>query len=102
MKHEPLPKNGRAIGRVIGRVIGRLIGRVIGIDWGVNEIATTTDDDYDFPHPERGKSAQARLSRYKRQMARRRPKRGQPASNGYKQAKKDAAKTYRRVARQVT
>ncbi len=37
---------------------GRVIGRVIGIDWGVNEIATTTDDDYDFPHPERGKSAQ--------------------------------------------
>ena len=88
MKHEPLPKNGRAI------------GRVIGIDWGVNEIATTTDDAYDFPHPQHAKSAQVRLSRYQSQMARRRPKRGQPASNGYKQAKKDAAKTYRKVARQ--
>jgi putative transposase len=84
VKHEPLPKNGR----------------IIGIDWGVNEIATTTDDTYDFPHPERGKSAQVRLARYQRQMARRKPKRGQPASNGYRRAKKDAAKTYRRVARQ--
>lgn len=75
-------------------------GRVIGIDWGVKEIATTTDDAYDFAHLEHGKSSQARLSRYQRQMARRKPKRGQPSSNGHQRAKQDAAKTYRTVARQ--
>ncbi|HVB50747.1 MAG TPA: transposase [Acidimicrobiales bacterium] len=75
-------------------------GRVIGVDWGVKEIATTTDDAYDFPHFEHGASAQARLARYQRQMARRRPQRGHPASNGYQRAKRDAAETYRAVARQ--
>ena len=55
---------------------------------------------YSQNHPQHAKSAQARLSHYQRQTARRRPKRGQLASNGYKQAKKDAAKTYRKVARQ--
>ena len=84
MEHEPLPANGR----------------VIGVDWGVKEIATTTDDAYDFVHPEHGKLAQARLARYQRQMARRKPKRGQPSSGGYRHAKRDAAKTYRTVARQ--
>ena len=33
-------------------------------------------------------------------MARRRPQRGQPSSNGYQRAKWDAAKTHRTVARQ--
>jgi putative transposase len=63
-------------------------GRVIGVDWGVKEIATTTDDAYDFAHPEHGKSAQARLARYQRQMARRKPERGHPASNGYQRARR--------------
>ena len=84
VEHDPLPANGR----------------VIGVDWGVKEIATTTDDAYDFVHPEHGKSAQARLARYQRQMARRKPKRGQPSSGGYRRAKHDAAKTCRTVARQ--
>ena len=95
VNHESLPKNRR--------VIWRVIWRVIEIDWGVNEIATATDDAYDyFPHPERGKSVQGLLGRYQRQIARRRPKRGQLASNGYQRAKKEAAKTYRGVTQQVT
>ena len=75
---------------------------MIEIDWVVKEIATTTDDAHDFPHPERGESAQAFPGRYQRQMARRRAKRGQLASNGYQRAKKEAAKTYRSVTQQVT
>ena len=66
----------------------------------MNEIATTTDDTYDFPHPQHAKSAIGPSHSLSRQMARRKPKRGQPASNGYRRAKKDAAKTYRMAARQ--
>lgn len=75
-------------------------GKVIGVDWGVTQIATTTSDDHDLPHPEYGKKAAGRLSRYQRMMARRRPNEGQPASKGYRRAKKQAAKAHKRVARQ--
>jgi putative transposase len=75
-------------------------GRVIGIDWGVTETATTTSDDHDLPHAEHGKKAAAKLARYQRMMARRKPKRGQAASTGYRQAKRQAAKLHKKVARQ--
>jgi putative transposase len=75
-------------------------GRVIGIDWGVREIATTTSDDYDLPHPQHGKTAAQKLARYQRMMARRKPKRGQAASNGYREAKRHAARLHKKVARQ--
>ncbi|GAA1278684.1 MULTISPECIES: RNA-guided endonuclease InsQ/TnpB family protein [Streptomyces] len=75
-------------------------GCVIGIDWGVKEIATTTSDDYDLPHPEHGHKAAQRLARYQRMMSRRKPKKGQPGSNGYRGAKKQAAKLHKKVARQ--
>ncbi|MCX4647605.1 MULTISPECIES: transposase [unclassified Streptomyces] len=75
-------------------------GCVIGIDWGVKETATTTSDDYDLPHPEHGHKAAQRLARYQRMMARRKPKKGRPGSNGYKGAKKQAAKLHKKVARQ--
>ncbi|MFI7636715.1 RNA-guided endonuclease InsQ/TnpB family protein [Nonomuraea sp. NPDC049400] len=75
-------------------------GRVIGIDWGVTETATTTSDDHDLPHPEYGKKAQARLGRYDKMMARRKPAKGQPGSKGYRKAKKLRAKQYKKVARQ--
>ncbi|MGI5137650.1 RNA-guided endonuclease InsQ/TnpB family protein [Streptomyces sp. CA-106110] len=75
-------------------------GRVIGIDWGVKESATTTSDDYDLPHAQHGKKAQAKLSRYDRMMARRRPAKGQAASKGYREAKKLRAKAYAKVAGQ--
>ncbi|MFE4578476.1 RNA-guided endonuclease InsQ/TnpB family protein [Streptomyces chartreusis] len=75
-------------------------GAVIGIDWGVRETATTTSDAYDLPHAEHGKKAKEKLSRYDRMMARRRPKKGQAASNGYREAKRLRAKTHQKIARQ--
>lgn len=57
-------------------------GAVIGIDWGVAETATTTSDAHDLPHAEFGSRAAQRLARYQRQMARRKPKHGQPSSRG--------------------
>jgi putative transposase len=72
----------------------------VGIDWGVSTIANANDKEYDLPHPEFGKKAAQRLARYQRQMARRKPKRGTKASRGYRKAKHNAAKTYKKVARQ--
>jgi putative transposase len=68
------------------------VDRAIGIDWGVSVIATTTDDDHDFVHPQRRRSAEAKLARYQRMMARRKPPKGKPASKGYKEAKRQVAK----------
>ncbi|MFE9923210.1 RNA-guided endonuclease InsQ/TnpB family protein [Streptomyces sp. NPDC005774] len=75
-------------------------GRVLGIDWGVRETATTTSDAHDLPHAEHGRKARTRLARYDRMMARRRPKRGEPASRGYREARKLRAKTHKKIARQ--
>ncbi|MET8454726.1 transposase, partial [Streptomyces sp. NPDC005209] len=75
-------------------------GRVIGVDWGVKETATTTSDAHDLPHAQHGKAAAQKLARYQRMMARRKPKRGQAASVGYKTAKSQTAKVHKRVARQ--
>jgi len=75
-------------------------GKVIGIDWGVREIATTTSDAHDLPHPEYRQKAQEKLSRYQRQMARRKPGKGKPASAGYKRARRRAAKAHAKVAAQ--
>lgn len=72
----------------------------IGVDWGVTETATTTDEVYDFPHAQHGKSAARRLARYQKMMARRRPVKGQPGSKGYTHAKKQAARAHKKVARQ--
>ncbi|MFJ9030811.1 RNA-guided endonuclease InsQ/TnpB family protein [Streptomyces sp. NPDC102274] len=74
-------------------------GRVIGIDWGVKETATTTSDAHDLPHPQHGKSAAAKLARYQKQMARRKPARGKAASKGYRAAARAAAKVHKKVAR---
>jgi putative transposase len=75
-------------------------GAVIGIDWGVKETATTTSDAHDLPHAQYGRKAQAKLSRYDRMMARRKPKKGQPGSKGYREAKKLRAKAHQKAARQ--
>lgn len=87
---------------VVGAVSDPLpaTGAVIGIDWGVTETATTTGDAHDLPHSEHGKTAAAKLARYQRMMARRKPAKGKPGSNGYKQAKHRAAKLHAKVARQ--
>ncbi|MFB7321662.1 RNA-guided endonuclease InsQ/TnpB family protein [Streptomyces sp. NPDC056190] len=75
-------------------------GAVIGIDWGVRETATSTSDAHDLPHAQHGRKSQAKLGRYDRMMARRRPKKGQAASKGYREAKKWRAKAYAKIARQ--
>ncbi|WFB09453.1 transposase [Streptomyces sp. LX-29] len=75
-------------------------GAVLGVDWGVKETATTTSDDHDLRHAQHGKRAAQRLARYQRMMARRRPARGQAASKGYRKAQAQAAKLYKKVARQ--
>ncbi|MCX4445988.1 transposase [Streptomyces sp. NBC_01789] len=75
-------------------------GRALGVDWGVKEIATTTSDAHDLPHPGHGKSAAGNLGRYQRMMARRRPAKGKAASKGYRNARRQAAKAYKKVARQ--
>lgn len=75
-------------------------GRIIGIDWGVKETATTTCDTHDLPHAEHGRKAAARLARYHRMMARRRPTKGTSPSKGYLEAKRGAAKTLKKIARQ--
>ncbi|GAB2818993.1 RNA-guided endonuclease TnpB family protein [Streptomyces chlorus] len=75
-------------------------GRVLGLDWGVRETATTTSDAHDLPHAEHGRKAQTKLARYDRMTARRRPKKGKPASKGYREARKLRAKAHKKVARQ--
>ncbi|WP_053846625.1 RNA-guided endonuclease TnpB family protein [Streptomyces sp. NRRL B-24085] len=80
---EPLPKTSR----------------MLGVDWGVKEIATTTSDAHDLPHPQHGKGAKEKLSRYDRMVARRKPKKGRTASKGYREARKWRAKTYQKIAR---
>ncbi|RXS79045.1 transposase [Streptomyces sp. TM32] len=75
-------------------------GHVIGIDWGVREAATTTSDAHDLPHAQHGRSAAQKLARYQRMMVRRKPKRGQTASKGYREAKRQTAKVHKKVARQ--
>ncbi|MBW1602775.1 transposase [Streptomyces sp. JJ66] len=75
-------------------------GRVLGVDWGVKEIATTTSDAHDLPHPQYGKNVARRLARYQRMMARRKPARGQAASRGYRRARRQAAKVHKKAVRQ--
>ncbi|MFI6685844.1 RNA-guided endonuclease InsQ/TnpB family protein [Streptomyces sp. NPDC050485] len=75
-------------------------GRDIGIDWGVRETATTTSDAHDLHHAQHGTSASQKLARYQRTMSRRKPKRGQAGSKGYREAKRQTAKLHKKVARQ--
>lgn len=75
-------------------------GRVLGVDWGVKETATTASNAHDLPHAQHGRQTQAGLARYGRMTDRRRPKKGQAASKGYREAKKWRAKTYAKIARQ--
>lgn len=46
------------------------------------------------------KKSQEKLAKYQRQMARRKPKKGQKASEGYKRAKRKAAQVHAKVAAQ--
>jgi putative transposase len=75
-------------------------GGSVGIDWGVRQIATTTSDGHDLKHPQHGRTAAAKLARYQRMMARRKPAKGHRATRGYRAAKRLAAKAHKKVARQ--
>ncbi len=75
-------------------------GAVLGVDWGVKELATTTSEQHDLPHPQHGRTVAHKLAHYQRKMARRKPKKSQPGSKGYKAAKRQVAKLHKKVARQ--
>lgn len=73
----------------------------IGIDWGVKTTATTTDPSYDLPYSGHRKRCAAELGRMQRKMSRRWRTKG-PASNGYRDAKRQAAKLHKKAARRNT
>lgn len=75
-------------------------GKAVGIDWGVMQVATTTNPVFDLPHAERARKAAAKLAAAQRRMARRKPKPGQKASRGYREAKLQTARLHKKVARQ--
>jgi putative transposase len=64
----------------------------------VKETATTTSDAHDLPHPQHGKKAQAKLTRYDRMMARRKP--GREAPRRATARPSAPAKDHKKVARQ--
>ncbi len=72
----------------------------IGIDWGVSTTATTTDAKHDLPYRGHRKRCAAELAKAQRKMARRHRK-GHPHSNGYKRARRQAAKLHKKAARQT-
>ncbi|MFE9688933.1 RNA-guided endonuclease InsQ/TnpB family protein [Micromonospora sp. NPDC005806] len=75
-------------------------GVVIGVDWGVRQIATTTSDAHDLPHPGHGRKVAGKVARYQRMMARRERPKGKPATRGYRKAARQAAKVHKKIARQ--
>lgn len=72
----------------------------IGIDWGVSTTATTTDPAYNLPYGGHRQRCAAELAKTQRQMSRRRRPRGQVQSNGYRRAKRSAAKIAKKAQRQ--
>ncbi|MFY9926536.1 MAG: transposase [Streptosporangiaceae bacterium] len=74
----------------------------IGIDWGVLVTATATDPAYDLPYGGHRKRCAAAVARAQRRMSRRRRPRGQAPSNGYRRARREAAKLHKKAARQNT
>jgi len=74
----------------------------IGIDWGVSTTATATDPTHDLPYAGHRKRCAAELAKAQRKMSRRRRPRGQAPSNGYMDAKRQAARLRKKAARQNT
>lgn len=72
----------------------------IGIDWGVSTTATTTDEKYDLPYRGYRKRCAAELAKAQRKMARRYRK-VRRQSNGYKRARREAAKLQKKAFRQT-
>jgi putative transposase len=71
--------------------------KAIGIDLGIKTLAATSDGE-EFENPKHFARRAARLARYQRQMAKRRPKPGQAASRNYLKAKAKAGRTHARIA----
>jgi putative transposase len=71
----------------------------IGIDWGVSTTATTTNPAFDLPYLGHRKRCAAELAKVQRKISRRRV-RGKVPSNGYKRARKAAAKLHQKGANQ--
>ncbi|WFR71758.1 transposase [Prescottella defluvii] len=62
--------------------------------------ATTTDAEFDLPYLGHRKRCAAELARAQRKMARRRTGKRGPQSRGYERARREAAKLYKKAARQ--
>ncbi|OOL28454.1 transposase [Rhodococcus rhodochrous] len=73
-------------------------GSAIGVDWGVSRTATTTDERFDLPHRQHRTRCAAELAKAQRTMARRHRGRGRTPSNGYRRARKRAAKIQQKAA----
>jgi len=74
----------------------------IGIDWGVSTTATTTDPGYDLPHIGARKAAAKDLATAQRKMSRRHRPKGQAQSQGYRRARREAARVTKRAQRRNT
>ncbi|WP_245664454.1 transposase [Nocardia grenadensis] len=74
----------------------------MGIDWGVSTTATTTSPSHDLPYMGYRRRCAAELARAQRKMARRRRPRGHTPSNGYRRARREAARLHKKAARQNT
>jgi putative transposase len=72
----------------------------IGIDWGVKDIAITTNPKYDLPSRNYCKNKQTQLTKIQQKMARRRRPKDTPKSRGYIQAQAQFAKLHAQIARQ--
>jgi putative transposase len=72
----------------------------IGVDWGVKDIAITSDPQYDLPCKLYRKRKQNKLAKIQKKMSRRRRHKGQPKSRGYEAVRVQHAKLHAQVARQ--
>lgn len=73
------------------------VGSAIGIDWGIKTTAVTTDPDCDIDYQGFAKKEASALRRLDKTMKRRQPKRGQPASRGYRNAKHQRAALFHKI-----
>jgi putative transposase len=70
----------------------------IGIDWRASTTATTTDPAFDLPHLGHGPRCAAELTEAQAMVSRRHHK-GVAHSNGYRRAKREAAKPHQKAQR---
>lgn len=73
------------------------VDSAIGIDWGIKTTAVTTDTDCDIDYQGFAKKEASTIRRLDKMMKRRQPKRGQPASRGYRNAKHQRATLFQKI-----